>query len=616
MAITVPFYPWDAEQQEYSEEGFEYTFGQMSPDYYNKIAKGSTGNEGVDYGLFIDNVVFRGSNILSLLAGGNSELSPFAVSSEHFYMNSTTELQDTRKYKISDTLYAEVYVTLLIRPSLTTEQGKARIDMTCAIKFQSTIRSDYFTLTATNLTFPNIFYTFDEYIAETSGGHPLSVFIRNNYIWFMNAYPYSKDLVEESKTTTGCLIQSVMIHQAKNSPLGIYQYPHDMWGIQGTVVQPTNTHQTYQFYVPEILGYGYEPEFPPSVPDNKVGGYDPDSDMGTFPDGPLQNAVLSGMVRLYQLTTTQMKDFAKFLWSTDLTDWDNFINTIKQWFSNPLDSIISLTINPVDVFGVYRAGDIDLPNESNIKIANYDTGVKGYLCPNNIKMVPMGAISLSPFYNSFLDCNPHTKFSLFLPYIGFKDIDADVIFSKTPSHIEIEYLVDVITGVCTANIMIEKESNGTKLKHIIYTFSGNTNTVIPISSANMRDFMSATVGAVASTLAVAGSGGTLTPVIAGSMMAQQGLNIASQKINIAHSGGMSLEGGSFSHQYAYLIVQRPREARPDNYMEVNGLPSEISGTIGQFRGFTQISSGIININGATDSEKKEIEQLLKEGIIV
>ena len=150
----------------------------------------------------------------------------------------------------------------------------------------------------------------------------------------------------------------------------------------------------------------------------------------------------------------------------------------------------------------------------------------------------------------------------------------------------------------------------------MYTFSGNVNTTIPISSANLKDFISSSIGAIASGVGMVASGGAITPVIMGSMLTDQAMNIASQKVNVQHSGGMSLEGGMFGIQYAYLIVTRPREARPSNYKNLNGIPSEVGGKLEEFTGFTQVSSVQVHISGATEEEKKQIEQLLKEGVII
>lgn len=617
------FYPWDSIKQEYSEEGIPFTFGEMTTEYYNTLSNSSEIPEMRDYGYYIDNVIGQGSNIYSTLADTSGTLADLGITNNTFYASEDYKIEKVVKYKITDTLYAEYTQNYRIDPTWSgSAEGEAVVLLSSWLTFKSTIFPYGFTI---NHMFTDRFgpLTFTELFEMNEGYDPFGYLAKNGYVFGLNAYPNSTDLVESSKTTTGCLIQGYKIFNAYESgftslgAFGIWQFNYHIFGIEGSEVNPYNKNaDDYNFYIPEILGNGYIPQFPPSAEDNIIGGYNNDSDEGDIPSLPEQSAIRSGMVRMYQMTTTQLNAFAQFLWNTDLSEWDNFMNTLKQWFSNPLDSIISLSISPIDMFYNYTTKTKIEPNASNIKLGGFDTGVQGYQCPNNYIQVSLGKLSLKPYYKSFLDCNPHTKYSIYLPYIGFKDLDADVLFSKGGADIEVVYSIDVLTGVCVANVLIEKESNGTKLKHVIYTFGGNMNTTIPISSANMKDFISASVGAIASGVGMIASGGTITPVIMGSMLAQQGLNIASQKVNVSHSGGMALESGMFGIQYAYLIATRPREARPSNYKILNGIPSEIGGKLITFSGFTQVSSVKVDIPNATDEEKNEIEKLLKEGVFI
>lgn len=613
MSITIGFHQFNPLTGEYSDTPIPFTFGSMSTEYYNYI-KGH--NDKInDYGYFIDNIITRGSNVFEKILGDGITALDFGITASDFEKSENTNHDLLVKFYIKEDLYATVSEQIIIQPHYNLPKGVCNIICDVQITFSSPKTSLTYNLnqgTAWGVQEK----TYEDFMSIAGSGHPIKGIAKSiNQVWGLNSYPYYSELVEESKTSTGCLIQEYLYQQQPDGGFYISQSGTQLDGIKGSEVNPYVSGSA-TFFVPLILGAGIISEFPESESKNVPGDYDPDNDQATFPGGPLQTAVISGMVNLYQMKTTQIRDFAKFLWSSDMADWDNFINTLKQWFYNPLDSIISLSICPVDFFYNYIGKESVLNEATNIKLAGFDTGVKGHLCSNNIKTISLGKLSIRPYYNSYLDCNPHTKWSLFLPYIGFKDIDSDVLYSEGYTDMEVEYMVDLITGVCVANILVEKEANGTHLKHVLYTFAGNMNTVIPISSANMRDFMSATVGAAASTMGVLASGGTITPVIAGSMLAQQGLNIASQKVNVAHSGGMSLESGSFGHQFAYLVVTRPREARPEHYKNINGIPSEISGTLEMFSGFTQVSSVVVEINGATDSEKKEIEQLLKEGVIL
>lgn len=623
MAITLFFYPWDSQKQDWSSDAIPFVLGEMTVDYYNRVGSGSLDIYGGEhYGIYMDNVISRGSNIYDTLIRSGATFGEIGITPSLFLQSQNT-VKLTTQYKISDDLFADMVESFTFYGNSSTE--KATVSCTWQLIFKSPLVTYQYSITPALIqTFgleffgSNISITYQQFYEKCDGKNPLGAYGRIGYIEGLNSYPYASDLVEEAKNTTGICLQNYSIFRSYSTGDMLCLSPKTkLYGKRGTEITNLWVDSDSQaFYVALILGNGFEPVFPESEPEYIPGGYENDSDVGSIPSLPNQSALSSGMVRMFQMSTAQLNAFANFLWNDSLADWDKFVNTLKQWFNNPLDSIISLSISPVDIFHNYTDNTDSEPMEREIKLGGFGTGVNGYQCSTNYKQISLGKMSLKPYYNSFLDCNPHTKFSLYLPYIGFKDLDSDVLFSTKASSLEIVYSIDVMTGVCVANILIEKESNGTHLKHVLYSFTGNMNTTIPITSANMKDFISATIGAVASGVAIAGSGGSLTPVVAGAMITEQAMNIASQKSNVAHSGGMSLEAGIFGIQYAYLIVTRPREARPKGYETLNGIPAEIGGTLGSFAGYTQVNSVNVSIEGATDEEKNEIERLLKEGIII
>ena len=603
----------------YWEKGIPYTFGEMNPDYYNNLTDDAKAR---DYGYYLDNVIKRGSNIWGTLTKDSEPFEFSGVLSSDFNGDSIKYREVEYRYKITDDLFAKIIQTVRVDPTWTgTAEGEAQISLGFNLVFYSTLtmfQNKEFTISPMFGNFQVGKYTYNDFYNLCEGMNPTRIAVLRERYECINAYPNNKEKVEASKTSTGCLIQNFTLfrdYNSENFEFRAYQFATNCFGIPGSIVQPYNNSTETRQWVPYILGAGFEAVFPESESDIIPGDYDTESDFGDVPGVPMTSAVNSSFARLYQMSSTQLRAFADFLWS-DFSEWDKLLNNLKMWFTNPLDSIIGVTISPVDYFYNYENDEVIPIEPINIKLAGVDIGVQGYPCSNNYMQISLGKLNLKPFYNSFLDCNPHTKYSLYLPYIGFKDIDGDALFSIGGTEIEIVYSVDILSGVCVANVKVIKESNNTKLHHILYTFAGNMNTYIPISSADMKSTISATLGAIASGVAIAATGGASSTLVAAGLAAQQGVNVASQKLNISRSGGMSLESGMFGIQYAYLIVTRPREARPSNYKNVNGIPSEIGGKLNSFLGFTQVSSVHVNIEGATDTEKDEIEKLLKEGVIL
>ena len=631
MAITWFAYPWSEAEQKFlenEENKIPFTLGDMSEEYYFNITHTENTYENreeylkyFNIGYFYDNVVRRSDNILGKftysggITGFGLPLSEFTNSTGYSYG------APMQKFKITDD------ITLCTREYLRADaRGNGKAD----ISYSLAIHCEFNNVTYKKFDFPFQCFqmvkvakeiTYEELLNVNGGFHFGQWLANSGFVFGINAYPNSKENVAVSVTTTGCMldcfsiIYDVMGYYTSTTVNGFFfKNDQNSGGYSGSVVKVGRDKIKE---VPYLLSQGYEVQFPSSEEAVYIGNYGNNSDSGEVPSMPMQSALNSGMVRMYQMDTTQLNAFAKFLWNADLfDDWEAFINTLKQWFENPLDSIISLNISPVDIFYDYDNNVTNTPNPVNIKLTTVDTGVKGLLCQTSYKQISMGKLNLKPYYNSYLDCNPHTRFSIYLPYIGFNELDPNVLFSSGGTFIEVVYSIDVMTGVCVANILIEKESNGTKLKHVIYSFSGNVNTQIPISSSDMKSFINATFSAIASGVAIGATGGAATPLVAGSMAAQQAITMASQKVNVAYGGGMSLETGMFGIQYPYLIITRPREARPTHHQKQNGLPSEIGGKLSAFSGFTQVSSVKVEIPNATEEEKNEIERLLKEGVYV
>lgn len=398
------------------------------------------------------------------------------------------------------------------------------------------------------------------------------------------------------------------------------QYRSGSSGARGTKL--TNVRGANKYWL-RFLWDIKEPKIPTSEPDEDFGGYGNDSDPGEIPGVPGVDMVLTGLVRLYQPTAGQMVDFSDFLWAVDWTDWQKIMNSLKQWFSSPLESIISVNILPIDYFYDYDTGTAVTPSATAIVMGGYNTGCVAPPCGGNFKQVNCGTIHLAPYFRSFLDCNPFTKYTIYLPYVGFREIDSNLLYSPEGADLQVVYNVDIITGVFTCMLKITKTNAGTELSHVLYTYSGNMASQVPLSAANMNDFIR-TLGQAAAFVGMAAiSGGASTgAAVSGvgeagkAVVAAKVPGIAASDFNITHGGNVSMESGYLGIQYPYLIVERPRESYPDGYMHILGKPSDIGGKLSDFSGFVAVKECHLDGVPATDDEKNEIMNLLQNGVIV
>ena len=66
----------------------------------------------------------------------------------------------------------------------------------------------------------------------------------------------------------------------------------------------------------------------------------------------------------------------------------------------------------------------------------------------------------------------------------------------------------------------------------------------------------------------------------------------------------------------YLIITRPKPAEADNFNKFYGKPSNKTVRLSSCSGYTRVKDVHVDNIVATDNELSEIEQLLKEGVII
>ena len=80
------------------------------------------------------------------------------------------------------------------------------------------------------------------------------------------------------------------------------------------------------------------------------------------------------------------------------------------------------------------------------------------------------------------------------------------------------------------------------------------------------------------------------------------------------SGNFGGNTGICSNKKPYLIIERPVPNVPANYSAIKGNTSNVTVTLGNCSGFTQISDIQIKHISATDAEKEQILNLLTSGV--
>lgn len=351
-----------------------------------------------------------------------------------------------------------------------------------------------------------------------------------------------------------------------------------------------------------LCGEQAEPEhFPgdPSGSGGATGWFISENDTIDIPPLPSIQAIDFGFSTLYNPTTAQMQSIAAWLWS------DDFDENIKLNFVSPFDNIIALSLIPwglTTVAGILRIGNVD----SNIPVARV---TKQY------DEVDCGSINVLEYWGSFLDYN--ATYSIWLPYIGFRSLKPDDMVNGT---IGVVYHIDILTGCVVAYIWTRKEDN---IKHVLYTYSGNMNYNVAFSGANFMSMYNQQLAATTSGInnAVQSISKALSGDITGAVdlltgQAQAKRQYETAKPDYGRGGNGSGGAGIFGIRYPYIVQCLPIGQVPDNYMSLNGVPSQTYAKLSTLTGYTEIDRVIVNTLTCTEDEQKQIVALLKEGVIL
>ena len=344
------------------------------------------------------------------------------------------------------------------------------------------------------------------------------------------------------------------------------------------------------------------------------GGYpsiiDDDIDFPTPLNITASNA---NFISIWTPTLEQIQVLAAWMWTTDPLKWEFWQKLIQ----NPLELIFSLSIMPVPIYHPDEGGTPTseelIANQDTLSLGWQNTGIKMDWVPEQYVTVDMGTIEMEEIWGAFLDYEPYTKIDIFLPYIGTKQLDTNDCMPRT---ISLKYIIDLATGTCLALIKCNNS--------VYYHFSGNCASQIPLTVNQcqeiVRGLMTMAVGAA--TFGIGAVGGAIGGASAaatkagGAAMLGQGANNAAKGVNVSRSGTIGAAAGLMDIQTPYLIISRPRQAVPEDQNMYTGYPSFITEQIGDLSGYTEVQMIHLHDMSCTDEEYAEIDQLLKEGVII
>ena len=320
---------------------------------------------------------------------------------------------------------------------------------------------------------------------------------------------------------------------------------------------------------------------------------DDDLYVGT-PDAKLVSATGAyGLFTIYKVSAGNLSALGAKLWSQD------FIDNFHPFKNDPSEALISLIGYPMDISAASGSSDIIC--------GNYNCSpASGNIVSDLFQDHSMGSIVLPEKFGNFMDYAPYTKVSMYLPFVGLVDLDADEVMGST---IKVDYRVELLTGTAVAKVTVIKGA----LNATLYQYTCNVGFTLPLSASDFsRTYTSLMTGA--GTLALGAMSGN--PAMLAGGVASMAQSVASAKPDINKTGGMSGNSGMCGNMNAYVIIDTVVPDKPGGYDKLKGLPANQFRQLGQMTGFVKLNEFQLNNISATDEEKAEIDRLLRSGVIV
>ena len=286
------------------------------------------------------------------------------------------------------------------------------------------------------------------------------------------------------------------------------------------------------------------------------------------------------------------------------------LEQIKQWFNDPLSTIIFCKWVPID--GAKISGGV-----APIRFGDYESGAAGGVVSSNYYYETV-KITIPWQTDDYRKVEPYSSGSLYLPGVGDINLPLAPLYGLTA--LTVTMCLDVVSGA--VHYTVEDTASST----VYGTYSGGLAADIPVTSVQASNIggvlsgLGTAMGGVATAAATVATGGAALPMIGGTIAAAAGLAQLtgasvqqSVKSSGTFAGGYSVWSGGTAIR---LEIQRSISVQgPEGYRARIGNPCGKSRTINGLSGYCQTAGFSVSGN-MRRTEKDQINALMDGGVFI
>ena len=346
----------------------------------------------------------------------------------------------------------------------------------------------------------------------------------------------------------------------------------------------------------------------------KKPSFDNTSDKIAISAKPTHSALSSCFFHAYVVTETSMQYIADALFPQPVFSQPDLIDAMGElaqimFFNKQIDYMLDALILPIDVpCGNWEAIKVG-GRELKTVVSGTEIFINGQPVTSPYVDFSCGSLSIDEYWVNFLDF-AGTKVKLFLPYVGYVDIQPEYVIGGT---LYVDYRFNVIDG--SFMCYVRSNSGYSQLdESLIGQYAGVAAQHIPLQSQDYSNKISGLISAIGSVAAGAASGGVSAAVGVGA--AANAGNTLVQKPGSSHANGYNASSSFLSHRTPYVIIERQWSQFSEKYPEEIGLPANSEQRIGDLYGLVKSENAHLDTIPCSIEGKETIARLLAEGIIV
>ena len=346
--------------------------------------------------------------------------------------------------------------------------------------------------------------------------------------------------------------------------------------------------------------------------DTNASKYEP-----TPPNNPqVRPTDIQGASNYYCVNAANVNAFVNWLWNDlikegSLSDW--LLDSITKINGNLYSCITGLRLFPCNI-----SKHLAVTQPTGINLGRFTTEFTVIDARSYNPKIGELEYTIPSGYNNFLDYQPYTTGLLYLPFVGFTQLDMTVFQPK--STMKIECYVDITTGVIDYVIYLKTDKGYCLIEH----HSGTCGIEIPMSYDNAANWLQNFVGGAIKdgVNTIGGKGATSLGEMA--ISATGGLLDSFETPTSYNVGAPSPSNGLYFPFRPHIVIKRPTYSRPKSYSKNVGYPCMKSLKPKSLSGYTVFQNPQLTFGHTVNSEgqkvlptKEEMDllyQLMTEGV--